>query len=77
VLSSEEVQQVFEEYGVVAVSADYTTRDETIANWIRKYDKAGVPVYVLYVPGRQKPILFPELLTQKAVIDAVQKNITK
>jgi thiol:disulfide interchange protein DsbD len=77
VLSSEEVQQVFEEYGVVPVSADYTTRDETIANWIRKYDKAGVPVYVLYVPGRQEPILFPELLTQKAVIDAVQNNITK
>lgn len=75
VLSTKDIRNAFERYGVAVVSGDFTTKDETIARWIRKFGKAGVPVNVLYVPDKEEPIVFPEILTKKIILDALQNHL--
>jgi thiol:disulfide interchange protein DsbD len=56
---------------VLTVRADWTDFDPVISQWLKKFDRIGVPLYVLYVPGEEAPVVFPELLTKKLVLDAV------
>ncbi|AGX87377.1 protein-disulfide reductase DsbD family protein [Candidatus Symbiobacter mobilis] len=47
---------------VAALRADWTRRDPAIAEALARLGRSGVPVHVLYVPGRE-PLLLPEWLT--------------
>jgi thiol:disulfide interchange protein DsbD len=75
VLSTDEIGGAFERYGVKLLHGDFTHNDPVIASWIEKLGRGGVPVYALYVPGREEPVLFPELLTKKIVLDALANNL--
>jgi DsbC/DsbD-like thiol-disulfide interchange protein/cytochrome c biogenesis protein CcdA len=59
------------ELGVAALKADWTDRSDRIAAAIASYGRAGVPLYVLYAPGAERPVLLPELLTPGIVLDAL------
>ncbi len=64
VLADERVMAAFAERGVELLIADWTQRDDTIAAELARFGKAGVPLYVLHVPGADTaPIVLPELLT--------------
>ncbi len=64
VLAAERVMAAFAERGVELLIADWTQRDDTIAAELARFGKAGVPLYVLHVPGADTaPIVLPELLT--------------
>lgn len=75
VLSREEILNAFRESGVALLHGDYTHRDDTIAEWIRKYGRAGVPVYALYIPGEEEPLLFPELISRNMILSALEDNL--
>ena len=75
VLSTEEIGGAFERYGVKLLHGDFTNNDPVIASWIEKLGRGGVPVYALYVPGRENPVIFPELLTKGMVLDALANNL--
>lgn len=75
VLSKEDILQAFRDYNVALLHGDYTNRDETIARWIQKFGKAGVPVYAFYIPGRAAPLLFPELLSKNMIFSALENNL--
>jgi len=62
VLDRPDVTALLERQGVVRLRADYTRPDPAIRDWLTGVNRAGLPVYALYRPGR--PVyLFPELLT--------------
>jgi len=71
VLSTDEVLSAFKEKDVKLLIGDFTLNDPVIAEWIKKFGKAGVPVYALYLPGETEPIIFPELLSKNMVIEAI------
>ncbi len=71
VLETETMAAVFAERGVVAMKADWTSRDDTIADYLARHGRYSVPTYVLYLPG-QEPFLFSELLTQDALIEKLE-----
>ncbi len=75
VLSTEPVLEAFSAYGVRLLHADYTERNPVIAEWIEQFGKAGVPVYVLYVPNREQPVIFPELLSKQMIIRALENHL--
>ncbi len=75
VLSTEVIGSAFEQYGVKLLHGDFTNNDPVIAAWIEKLGRGGVPVYALYVPGRENPVLLPELLTKGIVLDALENNL--
>jgi thiol:disulfide interchange protein DsbD len=55
---------------VELVRADWTRRDPTITRALAALGRNGVPVYVLYRPGKA-PLLLPEVLRKQVVLDAL------
>ncbi len=65
VLLTERGDSFFEERSIIRMKGDYTNKDPLIDIWIKKFGKAGVPVYVYYPPDGSDYILLPELLSFK------------
>ena len=72
VLDTPPVAEAFREAGVVAMKADWTNRDPAIGELLAAHGRYGIPFYLLHRPGA-RPHVFPELLTQDAVVDAVRE----
>ncbi|HTP98316.1 MAG TPA: protein-disulfide reductase DsbD domain-containing protein [Casimicrobiaceae bacterium] len=70
VLNDGEVKKAFADRGVALVRADWTRRDPAITQALSALGRQGVPVYVLYRPGKE-PLLLPEVLQRQTVLDAL------
>ncbi|GMU71367.1 MAG: thiol:disulfide interchange protein DsbD [Burkholderiales bacterium] len=70
VLNDRGVVDAFGAKQVTLVRADWTRRDPDITRALAALGRNGVPVYVLYRPGRE-PLLLPEVLTSRVVHDAL------
>jgi thiol:disulfide interchange protein DsbD len=57
----------FAELGVVALKADWSSRDESIARALAALGRASVPLYAYYPPDAKAPVILPELLTPEIV----------
>ena len=73
VLHTGEIQRAFKEHGVVLLKADWTNSDPVITQELKKFDRQGVPVNVLYCPGEEQPVLFPSVLTKGKVLSELDK----
>lgn len=69
---NEEVIKAFKQKGIVALKADKTKPNEDIDQAVQSYGRAAIPVNVLLIPG-QEPIILPELLGPKDVLEALEK----
>jgi len=71
-LAAAEVRARFAELGVALVRADWTNRNPEITEMLRAFGRSGVPLYVIYPPGRaHEPIVLPEILTPGIVLEAL------
>lgn len=73
VLNDPRVQAAFNEYDVVFLRADWTNRNETIANLIRDHGQAGVPLYLLYPAGGGSAQVLPTVLTRDGLIASLDR----
>lgn len=71
-LETPEVAAAFEQHDVLAMRADWTRRDDSIARYLADFDRYGIPFYVMYRPGRE-PHVFSELLSKGAIIDLLDE----
>jgi thiol:disulfide interchange protein/DsbC/DsbD-like thiol-disulfide interchange protein len=65
-LGETEVLADFAQRQVVLMRADWTRRDPAITQALQALGRSGVPVYVLYAPGK-KPVVLSELLSPEKV----------
>lgn len=72
VLDTPEVAQAFEENGVVPMKADWTNRDDEIAQFLAEHGRYGIPFYLLYRPG-QEPHVFSELPSKDGLVATVRE----
>ena len=72
VLGRDDVLAAFRARKVELVRADWTRRDDEITRALAALGRSGVPVYVLYKPGRA-PVLLPEVLTRERVLAALDE----
>ena len=63
VLNTDKVQAAFKEKKVNYVVADWTNPDPEIEQWLAKFNRAGVPMYLLYRPGETEPVVMDSLST--------------
>lgn len=63
VYNDKSLQEEFQKRGIVTLKADWTNYDERITDALKALDRAAVPVNVLYVPGKDAPVILPNLLT--------------
>ncbi len=71
ILLTERGDSFFENRSIIRMKGDYTNKDPLIDKWIKKFGKAGVPVYVYYPPDGSDYILLPELLSFKILEDYI------
>jgi thiol:disulfide interchange protein DsbD len=61
--SSAEVASAMKRVGAVYMVADWTNRDPAIAKALAAEGRIGVPLYLYYPAGAQRPTILPQLLT--------------
>jgi thiol:disulfide interchange protein len=58
---------------VVTFEADYTRKDASMKRILERFDRAGVPMYLVYSPNNpDNPRVLPEFLTPQIVLDALE-----
>ena len=72
ILYSEKIKKIFDENKIKILVGDWTTRDPAITQELEKFGRAGVPLNLLYAT-KGKPIILPAILTDSALIEAVDK----
>ena len=72
VLEAAPVREAFQRHGVVKLKADWTNGDPVITKLLQQFGRPGVPLYVLYPGKSEEPIVFPELLTQRILLDKLE-----
>ena len=74
-LATEEVAQAFEQRGIKVVEADWTAEDPVITEWLHRYDRIGVPLYLYFPKGStlDTATILPQILLPQTVIDAVER----
>jgi thiol:disulfide interchange protein DsbD len=70
-LHTEATRELFEDYGVVSLVADWTRRDPAITDELEKFGRSGVPLYLLYSPEGEVTVL-PQNLTNGMIREAVE-----
>ena len=76
VLDRVSVQQAFQAADVVLLQADWTRPDDTIADYLLKHGRFGIPFNILYLPDQPEPVIFPELLSAEKILSALEKLIS-
>ncbi len=73
-LETDAVKQEMKKLGVVPIKADYTQPSDLIGKWLEKFERGGVPMYVVLPADPAKaPWLLPEVLTPGIVVDALRQ----
>ena len=72
-LENKKLLSFFKTENVLLMRGDWTQRDEKILNFIKSYDRLGIPVNIIYGPNNRKGIVLPEILTKQIVINNINK----
>lgn len=70
-LDPESVRRAFAERKVAYLKGDWTRQDAAITAFLRAHGRDGVPLYAVFIPGRNEPELLPQILTPSAVLRAI------
>ena len=71
VLSRQPVKDAFAAKKVSYLVADWTNRDAAISRLLEANGRDGVPLYLYYAPGADKPVILPQILTEAGVLLAI------
>lgn len=75
--STRAAAEAFAGTGAVYLKADWTRRDDVIAEDLARFGRAGVPLYLVYPAGGGEPETLPQLLTPDMVARAVRTAARK
>ncbi|PPR10538.1 MAG: Thiol:disulfide interchange protein DsbD [Alphaproteobacteria bacterium MarineAlpha11_Bin1] len=73
VLNRERITKILNGSDVIAMRADWTKPDPEIYNYLRSFGRYGIPFNVVYGPNARRGLSLPEILTETAVIEAIQQ----
>ena len=63
--------KTFADKKVATLRADWTNRDPKITSELAAYGRSAVPFNVVWVPGKDAPVVLPEILTPGLVLNAI------
>ncbi len=74
VLNDAEVMALMQAKKITLIKGDWTQRNEEITRFLNRYDRVGVPFYVLYSPQHPQGLALPEVLTKSSFMELIQKE---
>ncbi len=74
-LSTDEVGEAFAEKGIKVLVGDWTNEDPVITEWLQRYGRAGVPLYLYFPRGASlnDAAILPQVLLPEIVIQAIER----
>jgi thiol:disulfide interchange protein DsbD len=79
-MNSAEARKAFADHNVAFLEADWTNRNDEIAQELAKHERAGVPLYLVYPANGGEPAVLSQILTPGEIaksIEAAAKGATK
>jgi thiol:disulfide interchange protein DsbD len=70
-LETEAVRAAFAREGVALLTGDWTRGDPAITALLRAQGREGVPLYLFYPARGGAPVVLPQILTERMVIEAI------
>ena len=67
-LETPTTRHAFEQAGVVKLKGDWTNRDAEITSLLKELGRAGVPLYLFWAPGADRPKILPQVLTEAMIL---------
>jgi thiol:disulfide interchange protein DsbD len=74
VFNDADVMKLLQMKNMVLVKGDWTQRNEAITRFLSRFDRVGVPFYVLYSPQHPQGQILPEVLTKSSFMELIQKE---
>ena len=71
-LASDTVREAMARRGVVVLTGDWTRADPAITRVLERFDRAGVPLYLLYAPSGD-PVVLPQILTRDTMVAEIER----
>jgi thiol:disulfide interchange protein DsbD len=71
VFSSKEVLAAFADKNIATLKGDWTNSDPRITAELAKYNRSAVPFNLVWLPGKDEPVILPEILTPGTVLTAL------
>ncbi len=72
VLEKDPVSSALSAEGVIAMQADWTRPNDTIARYLQANNRFGIPFNAVYGPGVPNGIILPEILRTPKVLEALE-----
>ena len=73
-LYKDENRKLVAERNIAILKGDWTNRNETIAKVLARHNRMGVPLYLYYASGADKPIILPEILTPNSLTEVFRNK---
>ena len=75
VLDQDYIKELFDSRGIKTFRADWTSRDDNILEFLKSYNKYGIPFNILYTPSKPEGFIFSEILTKSQIKKAIENYI--
>lgn len=72
-LSDAKVIDAFARGDITYLKGDWTNRDSAITEFLKRFNRSGVPLYLFYPAAETTPRELPQILTPDMVISAIEK----
>ena len=72
-LENKKVKKYFLENNVKLLRADWTNKDDKILVFIKKYERFGVPLNIIYSRNMIEGYILPEILSKTIVINNLDR----
>ena len=72
VFEQKNILEFLQQKQVILMKADYTKKSKEIAQLLKKYNRPGIPLDIIYCPNHLEGLILPEILSTKDVVDAIK-----
>lgn len=72
VLNSDEIKERLKDKNIIAMRGDLTKPNEEIFNFMKKYNRYGIPFNIVFGPNAPQGVLTSELLSKDALLKAIK-----
>lgn len=74
VFHSDDVLKEFAAKKIATLRADWTNKDPRITAELARYNRSAVPFNLIWFPGKDEPVILPEILVPSTVLAALQQG---
>ena len=73
ILEKENIKILFKKNDIKLIRADWTKPDKDIDNFLKKFNKFGIPFNIFFSSKYPDGIILSEILTEEEIIQAINK----